>query len=103
MVNLYYFPGETIVFLNLTDLTGSEGSISSATHNKSEVVRLASVANKFKVITVLLYADHNQTAVYFQLKGHTGNDSNSFNVRTFQGLGLLLQQFLVWGVEGELF
>uniref|UniRef100_K1PK27 N-acetylglucosamine-1-phosphotransferase subunits alpha/beta n=1 Tax=Magallana gigas TaxID=29159 RepID=K1PK27_MAGGI len=72
-------PGETIVFLNLTDLTGSEGSISSATHNKSEVVRLASVANKFKVITVLLYADHNQTAVYFQLKGHTGNDSNSFN------------------------
>lgn len=72
-------PGETIVFLNLTDLTGSEGSISSATHNKSEVVRLASVANKFKVITVLLYADHNKTAIYFQLKGHTGNDSNSFN------------------------
>lgn len=72
------------MFLNLTDLIGSEGSILSATHNKSEVVRLASVANKFKVITVLLYADHNKTAVYFQLKGHTGNDSNSFNVRTFQ-------------------
>lgn len=86
------------MFLNLTDLIGSEGSISSATHNKSEVVRLASVANKFKVITVLLYADHNKTTVNFQLKGHTGNNSHSFNVRTFQCFGMLLQPLLGQGI-----
>ncbi|XP_061181061.1 N-acetylglucosamine-1-phosphotransferase subunits alpha/beta-like isoform X2 [Saccostrea echinata] len=72
-------PGETIAFLNLTELIGSEGSILSAGHNKSDVVRSASVANKFKVITILLYSDHNRTAVSFKLKGHTGNDTNTFN------------------------
>ncbi|XP_022336372.2 N-acetylglucosamine-1-phosphotransferase subunits alpha/beta-like [Crassostrea virginica] len=72
-------PGETIAFLNLTELVGSEGSITSASHNKSDVVRLASVANKFKVITIILYSDHNETTVYFHLKCHTGNESDAFN------------------------
>ncbi|XP_062580822.1 N-acetylglucosamine-1-phosphotransferase subunits alpha/beta-like [Saccostrea cucullata] len=40
----------------------------------------ASVANKFKVITILLYSDHNRTVVHFNLKGHTGNDTNTFNL-----------------------
>ena len=78
----HYFSGETIAFLNLTELVGSEGSITSASHNKSDVVRLASVANKFKVITIILYSDHNETTVYFHLKCHTGNESDAFNVCT---------------------
>ncbi|XP_048726912.2 N-acetylglucosamine-1-phosphotransferase subunits alpha/beta-like isoform X2 [Ostrea edulis] len=72
-------PGETIAFLNLTDLVGSNGSILAAGHNKSNVVRSASVANKFKVITILLYSDHNKTAVHFNLKAHTGNESITFD------------------------
>lgn len=78
MVSL--FSGETIAFLNLTDLVGSNGSILAAGHNKSNVVRSASVANKFKVITILLYSDHNKTAVHFNLKAHTGNESITFDV-----------------------
>jgi hypothetical protein len=74
------FLGETIAFLNLTDLVGSNGSVLTAVHNKSDIVRAATVANKFKVITILLYSGHNKTAVQFHLKAHTGNDSNSFDV-----------------------
>lgn len=59
MVNLYYFLGEIIVFLNLIDLIGFEGFILFAIYNKLEVVRLVFVVNKFKVITVFLYVDYN--------------------------------------------
>ncbi|KAK3088613.1 hypothetical protein FSP39_021285 [Pinctada imbricata] len=70
--------GETIAYLNLTSLLTSEGKITSATHGPSDVIRIASVANKFKVITILLHSGYNKTKETFHLKGHRGNESDVF-------------------------
>lgn len=70
-------PGEILIYFNLTDLLEPGGKITSAKHDRSSAVRIAAVANKFKVMTLLLYPDGNATTLKFYLQGlRTGEDGN---------------------------
>ncbi|OWF50745.1 N-acetylglucosamine-1-phosphotransferase subunits alpha/beta-like isoform X2 [Mizuhopecten yessoensis] len=76
--------GETVIYFNLTTLVGLKGLIDHASYNQSSVIRTAAVGNKFRVMTLVLHPNHNQTLVTFTLQGHKGNTNDTvkltFNV-----------------------
>ncbi|XP_048241976.1 N-acetylglucosamine-1-phosphotransferase subunits alpha/beta-like [Haliotis rufescens] len=71
-INYRLPPGEFVGFFNLTDIVMSDGMITEAFYNDSSIIRQVAVGNKYKVMTIVLQHDHNETTLHFQLKGHQG-------------------------------
>ncbi|GFR86364.1 N-acetylglucosamine-1-phosphotransferase subunits alpha/beta, partial [Elysia marginata] len=72
-------PGEHLMYFNLTELLGDEGKVSSARAKANKAVRVASVTNKFKVMSLILHPGHNATTVTLSLEYNKGaNTSFSF-------------------------
>ncbi|XP_067654930.1 N-acetylglucosamine-1-phosphotransferase subunits alpha/beta-like isoform X2 [Haliotis asinina] len=67
-------PGEFVGFFNLTDVVLADGMITEASYNDSSVIRQVAVGNKYKVMTIVLQHNHNETTLQFQLKGHQGSN-----------------------------
>lgn len=75
-----YSVGRNILYFNLTTFLGGEGMVKSAGYNKTDIVRAAAVANKFKVMTFVLNHVHNDTSVQVTLEGHSGNENDTKKV-----------------------
>ena len=67
------------MFFNLTELLGEKGKVSAAKATANKVIRVASVANKFKVMTLVLHPGHNATTVNLSLE-YTIGANTSFSV-----------------------
>ena len=79
---LFFFsPGETLAFFNLTEVLGPDGKITSATHHYSAAVRAAAVSNKYRVLTLILYPEHNATTITFHLQGYRSTEQDKFEVK----------------------
>ncbi|XP_050410392.1 N-acetylglucosamine-1-phosphotransferase subunits alpha/beta isoform X1 [Patella vulgata] len=75
--SFYFLPvGERIGYFNLTGVFGMDGMVTSAVYNSSVIIRQVAIANKYKVLTLLLNDNHNKTLLVFSLKGHDGNKSH---------------------------
>ncbi|XP_076472169.1 N-acetylglucosamine-1-phosphotransferase subunits alpha/beta-like isoform X2 [Babylonia areolata] len=80
-IQQYAIPeGETLAFFNLTEVLGAAGKVTSAHHKPSKAVRVAAVSNKFRVLTLLLYADRNATQLSFHLKGYRSGEADKFEL-----------------------
>ncbi|KAJ8299664.1 hypothetical protein KUTeg_023724 [Tegillarca granosa] len=69
-------PGEIMGYFNLSSLIPDKGGVDTASYRKSDVIRVATVGQKFKVMTFILYPGHNATILSFQLKYHLQNVTN---------------------------
>ncbi|XP_006821287.1 N-acetylglucosamine-1-phosphotransferase subunits alpha/beta-like [Saccoglossus kowalevskii] len=74
--------GLQVVYFNVTPVFGG-GSITDAKYDNNAVVRAATVTNKFKFISLLLYPDFNSTELTFYVHGIDSNKEDTkitFNV-----------------------
>ena len=77
----FFWPGETLAYFNLTEVLGETGKMTSASHHLSAAVRVAAVSNKYRVMTLVLYPDHNATEISFHLKGYRSTEQDAFEVK----------------------
>ena len=67
--------------------------MTAATHHSSDSVRAAAVSNKYKVMTLLLYPDHNATKLTFHLQGYRNGEQDTFQVSVIAGVSFLVLVF----------
>ena len=67
------------MYFNLTELLGTEGKVTGAKVVTNAALRVATVANKFKVMTIVLHPDRNSTTLDLRLDYSTGVNT-SFTV-----------------------
>ncbi|KAH9518792.1 hypothetical protein Btru_006280 [Bulinus truncatus] len=60
-------PGELIGYFNLSGILKDKNKVTSAVYSTDTIIRAVAVANKFKVMTVILNKDHNATVLVFDL------------------------------------
>ena len=67
-------PGETVAWLNLTGIFGANCSIDEGHYDENDAIRSATIAQKFKTMTLIVYDKYNATTLYFRLKGKFGQN-----------------------------
>ncbi|CAL1547114.1 unnamed protein product [Lymnaea stagnalis] len=70
-------PGELIGYFNLSGILTNKARVTSASYGPEKVIRAVAVANKFKVLTVVLNKDHNATTLVFDLEYKLGTNETS--------------------------
>ncbi|XP_071809115.1 N-acetylglucosamine-1-phosphotransferase subunits alpha/beta-like [Asterias amurensis] len=61
--------GVAVLYINLTHIFGENITITEAQYDDSKVIRTATVAQKFKLITLLLHSNVSDTLIGFSLDG----------------------------------
>ena len=90
-LNYAFIAGETIGYLNVTSLVGEEGSITEGTYEEIDAVRSVSIAQKFKVVTIVLHKNHSDVNVSVTLQGKDKNgDSFEVGMAFHAGLEVIL-------------
>ncbi|XP_022082815.1 N-acetylglucosamine-1-phosphotransferase subunits alpha/beta-like isoform X2 [Acanthaster planci] len=82
-VNITIPKGVTAFFLNLTVVFDTNSSITEAQYDDHKIVRTATVAQKYKLITVLLHENVSDTLIGVNVSGRRNDDtllSVSFNM-----------------------
>ena len=64
--------GETVAWFNLTGIFGSNSSVDEGHYEENGAVRSATIAQKFKTMTLIVYDKYNATTLHFRLKGKLG-------------------------------
>lgn len=64
-VKEYFAVGHTVMYFNLSALIGHLGSIASGLMDENAIIRSVSIAQKFKVITLVLYSNHTTVSLNF--------------------------------------
>ena len=75
---IFYFPsltGETMFYFNVTGLIGSGGKMQEGKYDEHDIIRTVAIAQKFSVVTVVMYPGKNATTLGFTLVGKTANDT----------------------------
>ncbi len=67
--------GVSVLYVNLTHIFGENVTITEARYDESKVIRTATVAQKFKLITLLLHSNVSDTLIGFSLDGHRANNT----------------------------
>ena len=73
---VHFSAGETVAWFNLTDIFGANCSVDEGNYEENEAIRSATIAQKFKTMTLVVYDKYNATTLHFRLKGKLGvNDT----------------------------
>ena len=64
-----YIVGETVAYLNLSRIFPTDTTIDEGHYDENEAIRAATIAQKFKTISLVVYKKFNATTLHFQLKG----------------------------------
>ena len=83
------FPGQSLIYFNISSLIGTNGTIDEASYNQSDIIRAAAVSLKFKVITLVLFRNHSATKVSMAVSGRVDSGEPFKVTKT-------AFQFLVW-------
>ena len=100
-IYIYIYTGTTVAYLNMSSIFGSEGSISEAHYNNSDVIRTATVAQKHKTLHLLLYADRNATQLMFDIKGTNMKGGQHFYVSISQSDINRIVYNMIWFIFKE--
>ena len=61
--------GVSVVYLNLTHIYGSDGTIEEGTYEDNPAVRAATLSQKFKTMSIVLYKKFNETVLNITIRG----------------------------------
>lgn len=75
----WFFPGIHIAYCNLSQILGVNGTVAETNYmyEDLDIIRSVSVAQKYKVMTLVLYKDKNATTLSFSLNLKNSNNSES--------------------------
>lgn len=65
-----------MAYLNVTQIFGWEGTIEEGTYDENPAIRAATVAQKFKTMSIVLYTKFNRTDLNLTLKGKELNGTS---------------------------
>ncbi len=63
------FIGETVAYFNLSSIFPNNASIEEGNYNENDAIRSATLAQKFKTMTLIVFDKYNATKLSFKLKG----------------------------------
>jgi len=72
-VDEYSARGWTVVYFNLSTIIGDLGNINEGMYDQDPIIRSVSVAQKFKVVTIVLHANHTAVVLNFTLIGRNNH------------------------------
>uniref|UniRef100_A0A2C9K5A8 N-acetylglucosamine-1-phosphotransferase subunits alpha/beta n=1 Tax=Biomphalaria glabrata TaxID=6526 RepID=A0A2C9K5A8_BIOGL len=73
-------PGELIGYFNMSAILTDKNKVKSASYSPNTAIRAVAVANKFKVLTVVLNKGHNATVLLFDITYQlNANDTKRIN------------------------
>ena len=81
--------GVSMAYFNLTHVLGKHGMITHASYKDSKIYRQVAVANKFKVMTLVLQSGHDLTTLVFNITGHQNSTNSTFKVCVFMVMHFL--------------